>query len=173
MDKKVLLGIGGVTAGLIGLGFGIYNFVQLKDMSTKIGIAVKDLKDMTHVEVSEAVINKVVNDKADKVVTEELRRSAEKAASEVLEQARKEISNRVSEAVRKASEMIETGVKEQYEKELAYINIDDLMKEVKGEARKKIMKRFDGELDSILGDYTANLQNLKKAYSVFADAVKG
>lgn len=172
MDKKTVSSLIGLVSGLGALGVSIYSYFTTKDMAGTIGSTVKDLKGMTHVEVEKAVVDKVVADKTEKIVKEVVRKRAEEAADEVTKYANKEIQSKVSDAVRAASETIEAGIKERYDKELEYINIEDLKEDVKKEARKKIMKRFDGELDGILGDYNKQLQSVGKIYSSIADAFK-
>lgn len=156
--------LGGVC-GLVGLGFGLYSSKKASSTAKLIGVSVEKLKDMTEVEVSDQLVKNTVQNKVNKVVTEMVSDATRKAVDDVKSDMHKTIANEVKAAVKDRSDVIEEGIKREYESLLADIDVDDLKREIKREAREKIMARMGGVLEEVKEMANSELRSKLSAYN--------
>ena len=162
-----VVGVGSITS-LVLAG---YSARRTKKLTKKLDTTLDKLMEKTEVNISESIIETAVNAKVDKVVTNEVTSAAKKAVKSIEEDMHNTIKKEVSDSVKDRSEAIERGIKDEYDKLLSAIDITDLKKEIKAEAKKKMMKQLDGTFDILVGEQSENLAKLNKIYDSIAGAI--
>lgn len=160
--KYIVVGASGVVTLAAG-----YLGAKLGKLSKKVGMAVEDLATAEAKDIQRELIEKSV----EKAAKQEVRRYANDAASEALSSVRTEVKNQVKKAVNDAFDDMKTAVEDEISKQVAAIDQKALQKDVTEQAKKKILEKFDGNLDDILSDFSDNLDRVKKIHDRLADAL--
>ena len=170
-EKKILndiytgLKIAGV-AGLIGVG--IYVSYKTHTICEKIGFSLKDLSNVTHVEIS----NRMINEHTEKAVQKAANKAAEKAADRLCNDAHDILVDRISEAVSNSYDSIKDQVSREVRRQVSKISISALKSEIKEDVKEAITDRLSDQMDDILDTYNDQLSNIGKIYSSIAETMK-
>ena len=168
ITKADLIGWG-VIAGVGGaLLFGIRSSIKMGRVSDKLGIAVKDLKNKSSVQVSQAIIDRAARDAADEAVTAAVRRAVDDTTVAI----RDDVTRQVRDAVQNRYSEISKEVSKELKKQIMKIDIHELREEVKDDAKDLIMEKLKDDMDMILDNYNNQLENVGTIYSSIADKFK-
>lgn len=161
------MGIFGVIFGFGGLAFAAWQAKKMDDILKKVDSTIDDIDKKTPVEVQEAVVNKAIERAVDRKVRDTI--------SDVADQVRKDIQKEVNTQVRKDVDANFQTIKEEVASKIsdqvAAIDEYALQETVKKQAEQKILKKFDGSLDGVLGDFKHQLGNVQRVWESVADAM--
>lgn len=160
-DILAIAVIGTVSAGLY---FGRKLYKQVKDLTDKVDISLKDIGNMTEVEVKESIIDAVVERK----VSESVDHAVKKATAVAVADIETDIHDQVEKEVENQYDDIKESVKDEIKSQVDNININKLKNEVVKEAKEAAAKKFENDLDEVLEKYNNNLEKLTNIYGSIA-----
>lgn len=160
--KIIVVGAGaGITAGAAYLGRKLHNLAK------KVGMAVEDLAKAEKGDIQQELIEKSV----ERAARQEVKRYAADAANEALNSIRSEVKAQVKKTVDETFSELKAAVQDEVTSQVANIDHRALQKDVTEQAKKKILEKFDGNLDDILKDFSDNLDRVKKIYTSISDTL--
>ncbi len=168
-NGSLIIGIGMAIAGLFGIGYGVGVHSKMKKVCDKLDITIDELGEKADIHVSENVVNKAIEEAAERKAAQMVRYAADIAVKHINE----DIEKRVYSAVSTERDAIAKDVTEKIAEEVAKIDEDSLRREVVREAKDKIADKFDNKLDGLLDDFNSNLRNVSKIYSSIAQTISG
>lgn len=132
----------------------------IKSMSDAIDKASKDI----HVVVPDYIVNQAVEKAVDREVANSITREAKRATDNI----NKDIYKKVSDAVSENYSKIASSVSKELERQVSYLDIDRIKKEVAEAAKEEAISKFNGELEDVLRNFNSNLESVSKIYSSIA-----
>ena len=166
MTEKMISGVIAVAAVAV-VGAAGYVGRKLTKLTKKIGMSMDELTDATKQDIQDSLIEGAVQ----KAANHEVSRYAREAASEALRSVRGEVKVQVKKTVEDTFTDLEKAVKDEVTAQVAAIDHKALQKDVTEEAKKKILEKFDGNLDDLLKDFSDNLDRVKKIYTSISDTL--
>lgn len=160
-DILAMAVIGTVGAGIY---FGRKLYKQVKELTEKVDISIKDIGDMTQVEVKESIIDSVV----EKKVSEEVAHTVKKSAAVAVADIESDIHDQIKAEVEREYDDIKESVKDEIKSQVDGININKIRNEVIKEAKEAAAKKFENDLDEVLEKYNNNLEKLTNIYGSIA-----
>lgn len=167
LNKYILWAAAGSIAALFGFGGMIYEAVKAHKFAKKVGMAVDEMKDATKTDIQEAIIERAVQDAAER----EIARYVRLAGKEAMDRTKDQIRKRVKAEVEKSFGDISESVAREVSRQVSNIDRVALQRKIEEQAKQQIMEKFNGSLDNILGDFNQNLENTKKIYQSIADSI--
>ena len=166
MVNKVLVTLGGafVAAVAVALGVDIYGHHKV---AKKVGLSVDQMAKATTGEISSAMLEKAVQKAADEMTGSYLR----SIKNDIIDDARSKLAEEARKAVKESSAIVEAEVRDKICDEASKINMDELKKSVRDKAEARVLDKFNGNLDDLLGKYNDSLSNIQKIYGGIADAI--
>ena len=164
MIKLVWVGIGLGATSLAANGYLFSKVLRADNIMDE--IVDKTVGEM-EIEIPEYMVEQAVN----KSVDFHARAAITRVSSEVAREAKAEIKKAVDETIARSKEEVKTSVTLELKRQLKNIDISDMKKEIKEEAREITTEKFKNSLDDILDDFNSNLANVRKIYSSIADSV--
>lgn len=165
--KEKLIQLGLMAGGTILAGIGGTLLFRVNELAKKFDVSVKELKDITTDKIKDSIVESAVRKAAEDQVSDCIVR----VHNDVMGAARNKISDETRKAVMNAKEDIEKEVSERISKEAALIDMEDLRKSARDKAEEKILSKFNGNLDDLLGKFNENLSNVQRIYGGIADAI--
>ena len=165
----IAIGVVGLAASLLGIGYAIGQRKKLKDVSEKIDRSVSELSSNIDIDISEAVVNRAVT----KAIERETTLAAARATANVVNAIESDISGQVRKAVNDTYQDIKKSVVEETVKKVEKIDISTLKKEVVEKAKEAVADKFDDSLDEVLSEFKENLGNVAKIYQSIASVFPG
>ncbi len=159
----------GIVIGIIGIGYGIYQAYKTGETAKKLDMTIEDLAKKTPVDIQQSVVDRAT----ERAIEREVRIAVNETAKAVRSDAQDEIKREVGKAVEAVYEDLSKDVVDRISDQVANIDEYALKEKVTKEAEKKILKKFDGALDGVLGDFNRQLGNVNKIYENIADTLKG
>ena len=161
-----------ISAGIVvGAGFvfgsSIYLLFKMNKLVKVVNATTDTLADGLEIDVPESMIKYAV----EKAVNREVKAEVEKIGYDIRRESKDSIKKQVSVSVDEAKSGIKSSVETEIKKQLFDLDITDMKREVKAEAKQKVMDKFEGDLDSILEDFNKNLENVTKIYDSIATSV--
>lgn len=174
-DIEMIVGIGGIIAGLIGISYisekrrqftNMYKRTEetekeLKNIQEKLRETTYNLSKDIDIDVPKHVVDDAIRISVDK----EVQKAIDMAVSHIRMDIGRQVSEEVSKVVSIESENITKRVTDKITDEVSKISSNGLAAVVRKEATERVISKFDGELDDILERYTNNLDNISKVYS--------
>lgn len=160
----------GILGFLFGVGSAIYAAYQTKklnDATEKIGMTMDEVSKKAPVDIQQSVIDRAI----DLAVNREVKRAVEEAVKAVRGDLDVDISKQVRKEVESNLKEIKDRVSDSISDQVANIDEYALKETVVKQAEQKILRKFDGALDGILGDYKRQLQNVTKVWDSVSDAL--
>lgn len=157
----------GILAGLLGLGYGVYQNYKMSEAAKKIDLTLEDVTIKTPVEIQQSLVDKAV----DRAVERAVLVKANEAANNLVRDIHNEIEKKVRKEVTESYKDIQQEVADKISDQVAAIDEYALKESVTKQAEQKILKKFDGCLDGVLGDYRRQLQNVTKVWESVSDAI--
>lgn len=154
-------GIIGIGIGLLGLAYGAYQAMKIRKTCDRLDVVFDDVDRKTNIDIEETVVEKAV----ERAVS----RKVDQAATEAIKAVRGDIHSEIEKRVRKEVDAqykdISDEVSEKLSELVADIDVYALKEKVTKKAEEKIVKKFDGALDGLLGDFNRNLGTVSKIYN--------
>lgn len=120
-------------------------------------------------DISDAIIEEAVEKAVDKAA----KKAADDALSKVAHTFDDDIRRSVKDAVEAEKSNMKGKIKEQIEKQIGYIDINDVKREVVEAAKIKAAEKFQEDLDAVVTKHNDELKNIQTIYSSIADSMRG
>lgn len=166
MKEKFIVGIVALGTSAV-VGGAAYVGRKVRDMAKKVGMSISELANAEVKDIQREMVEQSVQHAADR----EVRKYAKDAANEALSGVKAEVRSQVKKAVNEAFDDMKKSVEDEISTQIAAIDHTALRKDVTEQARKKILDKFDGNLDDILSDFSDNLDRVKKIYTSISDTL--
>lgn len=160
MIDKITLAI---TGGTVAVSVGVLAFFDYR--KKKISEIAKNLS----VDIPEKVLNRAI----DIAVTDACNREIESGKRIAIAAVKDEIKSQVKKAVDKETDKLKPKVEDEINRQVKRIDIDDVRKEVISEAKDKVARKFENDLDDILDKHNEELDKITRIYSSIADKLEG
>lgn len=160
--------VAGIIAGAVVISsIGGVIIHKVNKIGEKFNKSFKDLEKATEKDISEALVKKAVEEAADETVQTYIRRVGDTALAD----SKAEVRDAVRKAVQAAKAEINEQVSDRISAEAALIDMEELQKATRAKAEEKILSKFNGNLDDLLGKFNENLSNVQKIYDGIAEAM--
>lgn len=163
------MGSFGIIGGIIAIGYAFYQTQKMRNTADKLEMSLEDVSKKTPVDIQQAFVEKAIERAVDKRVAS----AANEAVNSVKSDIRTEIERTVRKEVDAAYKTLTEEVTNKISDQVANIDEYALKDKVVKEAEKKIIQKFDGCLDGVLGDFNRQLNNVNKIYESIGNTLKG
>lgn len=160
------VGVLGVAAGLVGVGYAIGTHTKMAKISENLDRSIDDLASRTPVDIPDSMIERAV----EKAVAFEVKKAVGTVTDAITADVKKDIHKQISDAVESEYSNIKESVLEELVTEASKIDAKRVRTDVERAAKSRALEKFEDNLDDILDDYKENLNNVTKIYKSFADA---
>lgn len=167
MTKSEILGVVGVTTGTVALGCSLYLYRRACKAYEYLENGVDQISNNIEIDVP----SQLVVDALDRAVQREVERKTSSVTRDVSYQFRTDLKKSVDTAISSSFSDIKQSVAKEVKSQVEDIDISDLKKEIRDEAKEKIIAKFDKDLDALLDDYNQNLANVSKIYNSIAETM--
>jgi RNA processing factor Prp31 len=158
-------GIVGIIIGVAGIAYSGYVHFKVSKTNKLINTTIDDISNKVDVTVSDTLVVKAV----ERAVDREVNKAVKIATYDITDRIRKDINSQVRTAVLETYSDVRKSVSEETSKQVANLNIELLRNQVREDAKKMVLDKFNENLDSLLNDFNQNLNNVSKIYSNIAD----
>ena len=162
-----VVGVLGVAAGLVGIGFAWGTHTKMAKISEKLDRSIEDLAGNTPVDIPNDMIERAV----EKAVEAHVKQAVKEATDVVVGDAKKDIHRQVRDVVESEYSDIKDKVLETVVTEAAKIDVKRVRADVEKAAKAHALEKFDDNLDDILAKHNSELENVTKIYKAIADAM--
>lgn len=162
-----LVGLLGVTFGLVGIGYAWGTHSKLAKISEKLDCSIEELADRTHVDIPDSMIERAV----EKAVVDQVKQAVGKATDTVVVDIKKDIRKQVSDAVEEEYSDIKGAVLDELVTAASKIDVKRVRADVEKAAKEQALEKFDNNLDDILENFNDQLKNTSKIYTSIADTM--
>ena len=173
-----IVGLLGVTVGLIGVGYALGTHSKMAKISEKLDMSIEDLASQTPIDIPDSMIERAV----EKAVAYEVKQAVGKATDTAVSEIKRDIHKQVSDAVEGEYSNIKSTVLKELTDEAAKIDVKRVRADIETAAKERALEKFDDKLDDIvdvfkekcedyLDDCKVNLAVINKVYKTFADAM--
>lgn len=166
-NESILIGIGGLAVGVVSLCVSYYTRDKVEKVCKNLDTTIDKMSKSVDVEIPERIVERSLTKAIEREVASVARFSAQEARRSI----EKDVHKQVSDIINETSSDMRKKVADELVDQVSNINISRLKDDVREKASKKILDRFDGELDDIVKSYTDNLNNVSKIYRSIADSV--
>lgn len=146
----------GFVFGLAGIAFGIWQAKKADDIAKKIDAFIEDIDEKTPVEVKEEIVNKAI----EKAVAREVKSAVSRTADRIHDDSMKEIKTQVGEAVENEKDAVKERVKTRVKDIVNSIDQEEFEADMKKEAKKIMIEKFNKTLNSLTGEFKGRLGDL-------------
>ena len=160
------VGVLGVAAGLIGVGYAIGTHTKMAKISENLDRSIEDLASKTPVDIPDSMIERAV----EKAVAYEVKQAVGKVTDAISDDIKRDLRRQVSDAIEGEYSNVKGSVLEELTKAASKIDVARVRADIEKDAKARALDKFDDNLDDILEDYKDNLKNVTKIYKSFADA---
>ena len=168
-NSDIVVGILGVTAGILGVGYAIGTKTKLGKAYDRLDLAINDVADNMDIDISEAIINEAV----EKAVAAEAKKAVEKATNEVLAELKKDIHAKAAAAVEGEYATVRESVLAEITESAAKIDVVRVRRDVEAAAEKAVLDKLDVNMEGILNRFNDGLNNTGRIYQSIANAMSG
>lgn len=173
-----IVGLLGVTVGLIGVGYALGTHSKMAKISEKLDMSIEELAGNTPVDIHDSLIERAV----EKAVAYEVKQAVSKAKDAVIVDVKRDIHKQVSDAVESEYSNIKSVVLKEVTDEAAKIDVKRVRADIEEAAKEHVLDKFDDKLDDIVDEFKEkvegyvedckdNLAVVNKVYKTFADAM--
>ena len=173
-----IVGLLGVTVGLIGVGYALGTHSKMAKISEKLDMSIEDLASQTPIDIPDSMIERAV----EKAVAYEVKQAVGKATDAVIVDIKRDVNKQVSDAVESEYSNIKATVLKELTDEAAKIDVKRVRADVEKAAKEHALEKFDDKLDDIVDEFKEkvedymedckdNLAVVNKVYKTFADAM--
>lgn len=162
-----LVGMLGIAAGLIGIGFAWGTHSKMAKISEKLDQSIDELASNTPIDIPNSMIERAV----EKAVAIEAKQAVGKATDAAIVAVKRDIHKQVSDAVEEEYSNIKSVVLEELVNEAAKIDVKRVRADIEKAAKQIALEKFDDNLDDILEKHNSELENVRKIYKAIADTM--
>lgn len=173
-----IVGLVGVAAGLIGIGYGVAMHTKVAKVSEKLDRSIDELASDMPIDIPQDVVARAV----ERAVALQVKESVGKATDAVIMDVKNDIHKQVSNAVDAEYSNIKEVVLKEIADEAAKIDAKRVREDVEKYAKKQALEKFDAKLEDISDKFEEkfesyldackdNLSVATKVYKSFADAM--
>ena len=162
-----VVGLIGVTVGLIGVGYALSTQSKLNKISEKIDLSIDELANNTPVDISESLVERAT----EKAVAYEVKKAVAKATDITVTELKRDIHNHVNEAVESEYASIKSTVLTEVTNEVAKIDVNRVRADIEKAAKEAVLEKLDTNMDNILENFNEQLKNTTKIYNSIANAM--
>jgi cob(I)alamin adenosyltransferase len=158
-----IVGVLGITVGLIGVGYALGTHSKMAKISDNLDRSIDELASRMPVDIPNDMIERAV----EKAVTAQVKDAVGKATDGVLYDIKRDIHKQVVDAVEKEYDNIKDEVLQKATEAAAKIDVARVRRDVERAA----VNKYECNLDDILAKFNDNLSNTSKIYSSIASAI--
>lgn len=162
-----IVGVIGVTAGLIGVGYAIGTRSKMAKISEKLDRSIDELAGQMPVDIPQDLIERSV----ERAVALHVKDAVTKATDAVTAEFKRDIHRQVSGHVESEYSTIKDKVLEELVSEAAKIDVKRVRSDVEKAAKAHALEKFEVEFDNILEKHNTELENVTKIYKAIADTM--
>lgn len=173
-----VVGLVGVAAGLVGIGYGVAMHTKVAKVSEKLDRSIDELASDMPIDIPQDVIARAV----ERAVAAQVKESVGKATDAVILDVKNDIHKQVSNAVDAEYSNIKEVVLKELTEEAAKIDTKRVREDVEKYAKEQALEKFDAKLEDIADKFEEkfedyldgckdNLAVATKVYKSFADAM--
>lgn len=162
-----LVGLLGVTFGLVGIGYAMGTHSKMAKISDKLERSIEDLAGNMPIDIPNDMIERAV----EKAVAAEAKLAVGKATDAAIVAVKRDIHKQVTDAVESEYSNIKGTVLEELVTEASKIDAKRVRADVEKAAKEIALEKFDDNLDDILQKHNDELANVTKIYKAIADTV--
>lgn len=162
-----IVGLLGVTAGLIGVGYALGTRSKMAKISDKLDRSIEELASNTPVDIPDDMIERVV----EKAVAYEVKQAVGKTTDRIIVDVKRDIHKQVSNAVESEYSNIKDVVLKELTEEAAKIDTKRVRADVEKAAKELALEKFDDNLEGILENFNNQLKSTSKIYTSIADTM--
>ena len=162
-----VVGLLGVTAGLIGIGFALGTHSKMAKISEKLDRSIEDLASDMPIDIPNDLVERAV----EKAVAYEVKQAVSKTTDTIIAEAKRDIHKQVSDAVENEYSNIKSTVLKELTDEAAKIDVKRVRADVERAAKERALEKFEDNLDEITEEYKGYLTSVSKIGKTFADAI--
>ena len=159
IDKYILAICGGTVVASAGV-IGYFDYKKKK---------ISEIAKNLSVDIPENILNRAI----DIAVTDACNREITKCGRIATDSVTSHIRKEVKKAVDKEYSDFKPKVREEMERQVKRIDVDDIRREVVSEAKDKVARKFENDLDDILDKHNEELDKITRIYSSIADKLEG
>lgn len=160
-------GIIGCLFGLAGLGFSIWQSMNMRDTTKKLDLTIDDVSRRTNVEVSDSIVEKAI----ERAVNRQVNRAADEAIDKVRNDIHDEITKRVRKEVDTQYNRIAEETSERVSQQVAEIDEYSFRDRLQKKAEELMLKRFEHDLDGLRTEYSRKLGSQVKTFTAIEDTL--
>lgn len=173
MNKNLI--VNGIVAGVVAIGTAVAAYKihkltqQVKAITGTVDKAVDDLAKDINTHVTDAIVNSAV----EKAVDREASRAIYNATSDVVSEMKKDMRLQIREHIDGYCVDLKSMVKEEMNRQVKKISVEEIRQEVIADAKDEAAKRFKADLDKILEQHNEELNKVTEIYSSIAKSMRG
>lgn len=150
-------GLIGIGIGILGVIYTAYENHKLREAnvetSKKLDMTIDDVGRKSNVEIEQSIVDRAV----ERTVEHQVRKAVDESARLVREDIRKDIDKAVRKEVEDQYKQISEEVSERVSDIVGTINESAFKEKVMKKAEEKMLRKFDGSLDTLLNDANSKL----------------
>lgn len=166
VDVDTIVGVLGVIAGLVGVGYAIGTHTKLAQISDRLDRSIDELASDVGIDIPESIVNSAI----ERAVADGAKRAVEKATDRAIHDMRRNIHQEVTIAIETEYAAIRETVLKEVTTSAAKIDIARVRRDVEKAAQAAVLKKFDDNLDDILKEFNTSLANTAKIYNSIAQS---
>lgn len=164
-----------IAVGLLGIGYAVGINKKLNNVSEIVGKSVDSMLTDGKIDISQELIDETIQSQVRIMVNNTVHFKVNNACESAVRDVQTVMYNRISDAAEKAVnstyQSMEAEAKETIKKEPRNIDISELKRQIKTEAKEMIKDKMSSSMDDILEQYNANLMNVQNIYSSIAKSM--
>lgn len=162
-----LVGLAGIAAGLIGVGYALGTRSKMARISEKLDRSIEELASDIPVDIPQDMVERAV----EKSVAFEVKQCVSKGMDAVTSDIKRDIHKQVSDAVEKEYSNIKETVLDELVNEASKIDAKRVRHDIESAAKKIALEKFDDNLDDLLEKFNENLDNTSRIYKSIANTI--
>jgi hypothetical protein len=162
-----MVGLLGVSAGLIGVGYALATRSKMAKISEKLDLSIEELANNTAVNIPDSMIERAT----EKAVERAVKDAVAKATDAMLKEVKRDIHKQVSDAIESEYSDIKEAVLEAVTNEVAKIDTKRVRADVEKAAKEAVLEKLDTNMDDILENFNDQLKNTSRIYNSIADSM--
>lgn len=164
-----VVGVVGIAAGLIGIGFAWGTHTKMAKISEKLDRSIEELAGEIPVDIPNDMVERAV----EKAVAYEVKQTVAKTTDKILVDVKQDMHKQISDAVESEYSNIKDAVLEELVNAASKIDVKRVRADVEKAAKEMALEKFDDNLDTILKDFNKQLQTTSTIYTSIADTMTG
>lgn len=168
-DVDALVGLVGLTAGLIGVGYALGTHSKMARIGENLDRSIDELAGQMPINIPDAMIERAV----EKAVAYEVKQAVNKTTDRIILDVKNDIRKQVSDAVESEYSNIKSVVLDELTDAASKIDVRRVRSDVERAAKEHALEKFDDNLDDILENFNDQLKNTSKIYTSIADSMTG